>query len=81
MTNNAYARPELLVESGWLESHLHDPDLRIVDCDQYDGYRRAHITNAVGIREHHYIKHPDYPGDPTGHPLVAPPEWSHRLPG
>jgi thiosulfate/3-mercaptopyruvate sulfurtransferase len=74
MSNNDYARPELLMESDWLESHLNDPDLRIVDCDQYDGYRRAHIANAVGIREHHYIKHPDYVGDPTGHPLVASPE-------
>ena len=79
MTNNEYARPELLVETGWLEAHLDDPNLRIVDCDVYDGYRRAHIPNAIGIREHHYLKHPDYPNDPTGHPLVAPPEEAARL--
>jgi thiosulfate/3-mercaptopyruvate sulfurtransferase len=79
MTNNDYARPDILVESDWLEAHLNDPDLRILDCDQYDGYRRAHITNAVGIREHHYIKHPDYPKDSTGYPLVAPPEQVARL--
>jgi thiosulfate/3-mercaptopyruvate sulfurtransferase len=79
MTSNDYARPELLVESDWLEAHMNDPDLRIVDCDQYDGYRRAHITNAVGIREHHYIKHPDYSTDPTGHPLVASPEQVVQL--
>jgi thiosulfate/3-mercaptopyruvate sulfurtransferase len=81
MTNSGYARPELLVESDWLEKHLDDPDLRIVDCEQYDGYRRAHIANAVGIREHHYIKHPDYPRDPIGHPLVAPPEHVAQLMG
>lgn len=81
MTNKDYARPELLVESDWLESHLNDPDLRIVDCDQYDGYRRAHIANAVGIREHHYIKHPDYVTDPTGHPLVASPEQTAQIMG
>ncbi|MDP6102032.1 MAG: rhodanese-like domain-containing protein [Dehalococcoidia bacterium] len=69
----------MLVESDWLEAHLNDPDLHIVDCDQYDGYRRAHIPNAVGIREHHYIKHPDFPKDPIGHPLVAPPEQVARL--
>ena len=79
MANNDYPRPDLLVESDWLEAHLNDPDLRVLDCDQYDGYRRAHITNAVGIREHHYIKHPDYPKDPTGYPLVAPPEQVARL--
>lgn len=81
MTSNDYARPELLVESDWLEAHLDDPNLRIVDCDQYDGYRRAHIANAVGIREHHYIKHPDYPKDPIGHPLVAPPDQVAQLMG
>ena len=81
MTSNHYASPDLLVETDWLEAHLNDPDLCIVDCDQYDGYRRAHITNAVGIREHHYIKHPDYPKDPTGYPLVAPPAQVAQLMG
>jgi thiosulfate/3-mercaptopyruvate sulfurtransferase len=79
MTDNDYARPDILVESDWLEAHLNDPDIRIVDCDQYDGYRRSHIQNAAGIREHHYIKNPDFPNDPTGHPLVAPPEQVARL--
>lgn len=27
-----YARPELLAETGWLDAHLADPDLRILDC-------------------------------------------------
>jgi thiosulfate/3-mercaptopyruvate sulfurtransferase len=52
-----------------------------VDCNQYEEYRRAHITNAVGIREHHYIKQSGYPSDPTGHPLVAPPEQVAQLMG
>ncbi|MBI4282550.1 MAG: sulfurtransferase [Chloroflexi bacterium] len=81
MTSDSYAHPELLVESDWLEARLNDRNLRIVDCDQYDGYRRAHITNAVGIREHHYIKHPDYPKDPTSHPLVASAEQVAQLMG
>ena len=81
MTDNDYARPDLLVESNWLEAHLNDPNIRIVDCAQYDEYRRSHITNAVGIREHHYIKHPDYPKDPTGYPLIAPPEQVAQLMG
>ena len=34
MTNNDYARPELLVESDWLETHLNNPNLRVMDCDQ-----------------------------------------------
>ena len=69
-----YARPELLTETDWLEQHLHDPDIRIVDCDPFDVYRRAHIEGAVGIRVHHYIKQPEYPADPRKYPLVAPPD-------
>lgn len=28
-------REALLVEPGWLHSHLQDPDLRILDCTTY----------------------------------------------
>lgn len=69
-----YARPELLTETDWLERHLDDPDVRIVDCDPFDVYRRAHVKGAVGIRVHHYIKQPEYPADPRKYPLVAPPD-------
>lgn len=71
MTSQGYARPEMVVESDWLETHLDDANLVVVDCDQFDGYRRAHIKGAVGIREHHYIKHASYPTDPNNYPLVA----------
>jgi 3-mercaptopyruvate sulfurtransferase SseA len=27
-----FARPQYLVETAWLEAHLNDPDLRILDC-------------------------------------------------
>ena len=81
MAGDDYAHPELLAETEWLEAHLDDPNIRIMDCDHYDEYRRAHIRNAVGTREHHYIKHPNYPRDPVGHPLVMPPEPFAQLMG
>ena len=56
MTHGGYARPDLLVETDWLEAHLEDANLRILDCDQYEHFVRAHIKNAVGISEHHYLK-------------------------
>ena len=71
MTSQGYAQPDLLVETDWLEAHLDDPNIRIVDCDPFDSYRRAHIKNAVGIRVHHYIKQPEYDNDPKNYPLVA----------
>jgi thiosulfate/3-mercaptopyruvate sulfurtransferase len=43
-----YARPELLVETGWLAEHLDDPGLRIVDADAPEAYARAHIPGAAG---------------------------------
>ena len=74
MSDQGYARPELLASTEWLAEHIDDPNVRVVDCDEFDPYLRAHIKNAVGIRVHHYIKHPDYPGAPTQYPLVAEPD-------
>jgi thiosulfate/3-mercaptopyruvate sulfurtransferase len=74
MTEQGYAHPELLVETDWLAERLDDPQLRLVDCDPFDVYRRAHIQNAIGIPVHHYIKEPGYASNPRQHPLVAPPD-------
>jgi thiosulfate/3-mercaptopyruvate sulfurtransferase len=79
MTTAGYTRPELLVETDWLADHLNDPEIRIVDCDPFDAYRRAHIPNAIGIRVHHYIKQPEYTTDPRAYPLVAPPDTMQTL--
>ncbi len=32
---DGYAHPEILVETDWLERHLDDPGLRIIDCTAY----------------------------------------------
>jgi thiosulfate/3-mercaptopyruvate sulfurtransferase len=46
----------LLVDCAWLASRLDDPRIRIVDCDQPDGYRRAHLPGAVALPVNHYLK-------------------------
>jgi len=38
------ARPRYLVETAWLEAHLHDPDLRILDCSVF------FAADASGVR-------------------------------
>ncbi len=53
-----YTRPELLVDGAWLQAHLDDANLRIVDCDGRDAYRRAHIPGAVGVQDNTF-KNPD----------------------
>ena len=79
MTTQGYARPELLADTDWLAEHLDDPNIRIIDCDEFPEYRRAHIKNAVGIQVHHYIKHPEYPNTPHDYPWVAEPDVIKEL--
>ena len=54
-----YARPEYLVETAWLQAHLDDPGLRVVDCTHYlpnyfDESAGRHIEKLSGRRNHEY---------------------------
>jgi thiosulfate/3-mercaptopyruvate sulfurtransferase len=40
---------ELLVDAGWLHTHLSDADLRVVDMTDAKDYRRGHIPGAVHL--------------------------------
>ena len=53
-----YARGDMLVEGAWLQDHLNDTNLRIVDCDTRDAYRRGHIPGAV-FPSDTFLKNPD----------------------
>ena len=79
MPSKGFSKPEILVSTQWLEEHIGDSDIRIVDCDPFDSYTRAHIEGAAGIKVHHYIKHPDYARDPKSYPLVAEPDVVKEL--
>jgi len=48
---SAYPRPELLVETSWLASHLSEPDMRLVDMRGGDAYTAGHIPGAIRIEE------------------------------
>ena len=56
MTDHGYTRPDMLAETQWLAAHLQDDNLRVVDCDNREAYRRAHIPGAIPVRGHHYFK-------------------------
>jgi len=44
-----YAKPDVLVETDWLEEHLEDPNVRIIEVDEdTTAYEKGHIPNAVG---------------------------------
>ena len=75
MTAEGYAHPEMLCDTEWLGEHLDDPNVRVVDCDQFMEYRRGHIRNAAAIMApHHYVKESGYERAPKAHPLVMPQE-------
>ncbi len=45
---STYAHPEVLVDTEWLETHLDDPNLRIVEVDMSpESYTKAHIPGAI----------------------------------
>ena len=73
-TGQGYAHPELLVEPDWLQEHLDDPGVRIIDCDVAPMYQRAHIPGAAGIPAavHHYLKEPSEPGREYGLHVMSP---------
>ena len=53
-----YQFPEYLASTDWLEQHLYDDNIRIVDTDVLEAYRRGHIPGAVLVPDN-YEKDPD----------------------
>ena len=44
-----YANPDVLVATDWLEAHLDDPDVRVIEVDEdTTAYEKGHIRGAVG---------------------------------
>jgi len=48
MGTNGYANPDALVETEWLQGHLDDPSVRVVEVDEdVTAYATGHIPGAV----------------------------------
>jgi thiosulfate/3-mercaptopyruvate sulfurtransferase len=44
-----YAKPDVLVETDWLEDHVGDEDTRVIEVDEdTSAYEKGHIKGAVG---------------------------------
>ena len=44
-----YAKPDALVETDWLEEHVKDPGIRVIEVDEdTEAYDKGHIDGAVG---------------------------------
>src|SRR3990172_11917328 len=56
---NEYAHPEYLVDTAWVDSHLSDSSVRIVESDEdYLLYETGHIPNAVKVDWFTTLQHP-----------------------
>jgi thiosulfate/3-mercaptopyruvate sulfurtransferase len=59
--HTGYARDDVLVEPGWLEEHLHDPGLRVVEIDVSPAaYDEGHIEGAVFWNVYRDLKDSQY---------------------
>jgi thiosulfate/3-mercaptopyruvate sulfurtransferase len=48
--NKGYVHPEALVDADWVEAHLHDPKVRLIEVDvDTTAYEQGHIPGAVGF--------------------------------
>src|SRR5438309_6650896 len=48
--NKGYVHPEVLVDADWVEAHLHDPLVRLVEVDvDTTAYDQGHIPGAIGF--------------------------------
>ncbi len=48
--NKGYVHPEVLVDAVWVEAHLHDPMVRLIEVDvDTTAYDQGHIPGAVGF--------------------------------
>ncbi len=44
-----YAKPDSLVETDWVDEHLHDPKVRVIEVDEdTTAYEKGHVRGAVG---------------------------------
>jgi thiosulfate/3-mercaptopyruvate sulfurtransferase len=50
LENKGYVHPEVLVDADWVEAHLQDPNVRLLEVDvDTKAYDQGHIPGAVGI--------------------------------
>lgn len=48
--DKGYSHPEVLVDAQWVEAHLHDPKVRLIEVDvDTKSYADGHIPGAVGF--------------------------------
>jgi thiosulfate/3-mercaptopyruvate sulfurtransferase len=72
-----------LVDAAWLQAHLDDPTVRVIDLRWYlsgkqgaDEYARGHIPGAIFVDLHHDLTGPVGPGR---HPVPSPAQFERAM--
>ena len=58
MTESTFPIQDILVDPKWLMERLNDPNVRVVDCDSDQSFKRAHIPGAVWNPDN-FLQDPD----------------------
>jgi thiosulfate/3-mercaptopyruvate sulfurtransferase len=63
---NGYAHPGVLAETDWVQAHLGQPGVKVVEFDvDAGGYGAGHIPGAVGINRRTWLQ------DQVGRDIIA----------
>lgn len=59
-TTTRYARPEVLVDTSWVEKHLNDDNIRLLEVDEdVLLYEQGHVPGALKLDWHTELQRPD----------------------
>ena len=54
IAKRGYSRTDIFVTTKWLEEHINDPKIRILDTDSVELYDEGHISNAANVKDNYF---------------------------
>lgn len=54
IAKRGYSRTDIFVTTKWLEEHINDPKIRILDTDSVELYDEGHIPNAANVKDNYF---------------------------
>ena len=54
IAKRGYSRTDIFVTTKWLEEHINDPKIRILDTDSIELYDEGHIPNAANVKDNYF---------------------------
>ena len=54
VAKRGYSRTDIFVTTKWLEEHINDPKIRILDTDSIELYDEGHVPNAANVKDNYF---------------------------